>query len=120
MALVCPGGYRLYMRARSSRHQPTVAEIPEIPGGRELDMRGCRVRVQNDLTIAQIFGNPGGRELDVQGPEGRDARGDLRAWKEPHERKLEVVECFFFRAVISIEDGRAKDQGCLNRKAIAG
>jgi hypothetical protein len=82
-------------------------------------MRGRSVRVQNQLILAQILKYPGGRELDVQAPEGRDARGGLWVWKEPHERKLEVVECSFW-AVISIENGRAKNQGCLNRKTMAG
>jgi hypothetical protein len=58
-------------------------------------MRVRSFRVQSQLRMAQTLEKTGGRGLNEQGPEGRDARGGLRVWKEPHERKLEMVECFF-------------------------
>jgi hypothetical protein len=95
MAFVRPGSCRLNMRVRSGRHQVTVAQILENRSSHELDMRGRSVRVQSQLRMTQTLEKTGGRGLNVQAPEGRDARGGLRVWKEPHERKLEVVEHLF-------------------------
>jgi hypothetical protein len=67
-------------------------EVSDVPGpGGTMYVQVKNVHRQP--AIAQIRENPGSRELNVPA-EGQDDRDGLRVWKEPHERKLDIVGCF--------------------------